>query len=77
MINQNIICSDTEYISGYSKVSGFDAAPVDPDVSMDNIAQYLAVKYSCCTAPTPPKGSKGKKGLPGLDGVHGLSLIHI
>ena len=71
MLDQNIVCSDTEYISGYSKVSGYNAAPVDPNVSRDNIGQYLAVKYACCTAPTPPKGEQGKKGLPGLDGATG------
>jgi hypothetical protein len=72
MLDQNITCSDTEYISGYSKVSGYNAAPVDPNVSRDNISQYLAVKYSCCTAPTSAKGERGKKGLPGLDGDPGL-----
>ena len=72
MLDQNIACSDTEYISGYVKVAGYNAAPVDPNVSRDNIGQYLAVKYSCCTAPTAPKGERGKKGLPGLDGAPGL-----
>jgi hypothetical protein len=72
MLDQDIACNDTEYISGYTKVSGFDAAPVNPNVTRDNIVQYLAVKYSCCTAPEGGKGPKGKKGLPGLDGAPGI-----
>jgi Collagen triple helix repeat (20 copies) len=71
MLDQDIVCNDTEYISGYTKVSGYDAAPVDSNVTRDNIAQYLAVKYSCCTAPEGPKGPQGKKGLPGLDAAPG------
>lgn len=71
MLDQDIACNDTEYISGYTKVVGFDAAPIDPNVSMDNIGQYLAVKYSCCVAPVGAKGPQGKKGLPGLDGLPG------
>ena len=71
MLDQDIACNDTEYISGYSKIAGFDAAPVDPNVSRDNIGRYLAVKYSCCTAPTGAKGAQGKAGLPGLDGAPG------
>ena len=71
MLDQDIACNDTEYISGYTKVSGFNAAPTDPNVSQDNIGKYLAVKYSCCTAPAGIKGPQGKKGLPGLDGLPG------
>jgi hypothetical protein len=71
MLDQDIACNDTEYISGYNKVSGYDAAPVDPNLSRDNIAQYLAVKYSCCVAPAGAKGTRGKQGLPGLDGILG------
>jgi hypothetical protein len=72
MLDQDITCYDTEYISGYTKVSGFDAAPIDPNVSRDNIAQYLAVKYSCCVAPVGAKGPQGKKGPPGKEGLPGL-----
>ena len=72
MLDQDIACNDTEYISGYNKVSGYNAAPVDPNVSRDNIGQYLAVKYSCCVAPEGTKGSRGKQGLPGIDGNSGL-----
>jgi hypothetical protein len=71
MLDQNISCNDTEYISGYNKVSGYAAAPIDPTVSRDNISQYLAVKYSCCVAPEGDKGARGKRGLPGLDGADG------
>ena len=71
MLDQNIACKDTEYISGYNKVSGYAAAPIDPAVSRDNISQYLAVKYSCCVAPEGNKGPRGKRGLPGLDGADG------
>jgi hypothetical protein len=71
MLDQDIACSDTEYISGYTKVSGYNAAPIDPNVSRDNISQYLAVKYSCCIAPEGTKGQRGKQGLPGVDGDSG------
>ena len=71
MLDQDITCNDTEYISGYAKVSGFDAAPIDENVTRDNIGKYLAVKYSCCTAPAGAKGPQGKKGLPGIDGLPG------
>ena len=73
MLDQDISCNDTEYISGYTKVSGFDAAPVDPNVTRDNIAQYLAVKYSCCVAPAGAKGPQGKKGPPGTEGLPGVA----
>jgi hypothetical protein len=72
MFDQDITCNDTEYISGYTKVAGFDAAPVDLNVTRDNISQYLAVKYSCCVAPVGAKGPRGKKGPPGTDGLPGL-----
>ena len=73
MLDQDIACNDTEYVSGYSTVTGFEAAPADQYVTSDNIGRYLAVKYSCCTAPSGPKGPKGKKGLPGLGGMPGLA----
>jgi hypothetical protein len=72
MLDQNITCSNTEYISGYSKVSGFYAAPADP-VSKNNIARYLAVKYSCCAVPVLTKGPQGRKGLPGVEGAQGAT----
>ena len=72
MLDQDIKCDDTEYISGYAKVSGFNAAPIDPNISRDNIGNYLAVKYSCCTAPSGAKGVQGKAGLPGLEGAPGM-----
>ena len=72
MLDQNITCGENEYIAGYSKVTGFDATPMDSKVSQDNITQYLAVKYSCCVAPTGAKGPKGKTGLPGLEGRPGV-----
>jgi hypothetical protein len=71
MLDQNIACNNTEYLSGYNVVSGFNAAPTDPNVSRDNISQYLAVKYSCCVAPEGDKGPRGRKGLPGLGGAVG------
>jgi hypothetical protein len=71
MLDQDIVCNENEYISGYSSLRGYDAAPADPNVSRDNIEKYLAVKYACCTVPTGTKGSKGKTGLPGLDGNSG------
>ena len=71
MLDQDIVCSENEYISGYSSLRGYDAAPADPNVSRDNIEKYLAVKYACCTVPTGTKGSKGKTGLPGLEGNSG------
>ena len=69
--NQSISCNDNEYISGYTKVTGYDAAPNDPNVSIDNITQYLAYKYSCCAAPQGPAGYAGYSGLPGADGTDG------
>lgn len=73
MLDQDIVCHEDEFISGYKKVSGFEAAPADPKVSRDNIAKYLAVKYSCCAAPAGAKGPQGKKGLPGLEGAMGVN----
>ena len=71
VLNQSIQCNDTEFLSGYSKVTGYDAAPTDNNVTKDNIAQYLAYKYSCCTAPMGSVGNKGTSGLPGTDGING------
>ena len=71
MLDQNIACNNTEYLSGYNPVYGYDAAPINPTVSRDNISQYLAVKYSCCVAPEGDKGARGKRGLPGLQGSVG------
>ena len=71
MLDQDISCNDTEYVSGYTTVRSFEAAPSDPYVTNDNIGRYLAVKYSCCTAPSAPKGPRGKRGLPGLEGIPG------
>ena len=71
MLDQDIECADTEYISGYATLKGFESAPIDENVNRDNIGKYLAVKYSCCTAPAGAKGTQGKKGLPGLEGSPG------
>ena len=73
MLNQSINCNNNEYISGYTKVTGYDAAPNDPNVSIDNITQYLAYKYSCCAVPKGPAGYAGYEGLPGADGKQGAN----